>query len=107
MDHVTQPLISADISIFSPENNFAISRNTDTDCTFMHNFQFFQLFFEHLKIVLINMVTILIISAKMAALGFLKIRIFWNKCYDIIISVHDVINKILPCDSNYVVDLVL
>ena len=53
------------------------------------------------------MVTILIISAKMATLVFLKIRTFWNKCYDIIISVHDVINKILPYDSNYVVDLVL
>ena len=43
----------------------------------------------------------------MATLGFLKTRTFWNKCYDIIISVHDVINKILLCDSNYVVDLVL
>ena len=32
------------------------------------------------------MVTILMISAKMATLGLLKIRIFWNKGYDIIIS---------------------
>ena len=33
------------------------------------------------------MVTILIMSAKMAAL---KIEVFWNKVYDVIISAHDV-----------------
>ena len=33
-------------------------------------------FFESLKIVLINMVTTLVISAKMAALGLLKIKVF-------------------------------
>ena len=40
------------------------------------------------------MVTILIMSGKMVTLGLLKIKVFWNKGYDLI-SVHDVvINKV-------------
>ena len=46
-------------------------------------------------------------SAKMATLGLLKIKAFWNKGYDVIIFVHDVINKILWRDSNYIVDMVM
>ena len=52
------------------------------------------------------MVKILMISAKMATLGLFKIKVFWNKGYDII-SVHDVTDKILSRDSNYVVDVVM
>ena len=33
--------------------------------------------------------------------GRLKIRIFWKNDYDVIISVHDVTNKILSRDSDY------
>ena len=44
------------------------------------------------------------ISAKMATQGLLKITVFWNKGYDVIVSVDDVTNKILSRDSNYVVD---
>ena len=44
-------------------------------------------------------------SAKMATPGLLKITVFWNKGYDVIISVDDVTNKILSRDSNYIVDL--
>ena len=44
--------------------------------------------------------------SKMANLGLLKIKMFWNKGYDFIISVHDVSNKILSRDSNYIVDVV-
>ena len=40
----------------------------------------------------------------MATLGLLKMKVFWNKGYDGIISVSDVTNKILSRDSNYVVD---
>ena len=47
------------------------------------------------------MVTILIMSAKVATLGFLKYR------NDIIVSVHDVTNKILLRESNYIVDVVM
>ena len=46
-------------------------------------------------------------SAKMAMPGLLKITVFWNKGYEVIISVHDVINKILSRDSNYIVDVVM
>ena len=46
-------------------------------------------------------------SAKLATLGLLKIKLFWNKGYDIIIFVHDVTNKILERDSNYIVDVVV
>ena len=51
------------------------------------------------------MVTILMLPAKMATLGLLKIKVFWNKGYDVIISVNDVTNKILSRDSNYIVDV--
>ena len=60
-----------------------------------------------LKIALINMVAILMISAKLDALGLLKVNVFWNKGYDIIISVHNVTNEILSHDSNYVVYMVM
>ena len=53
------------------------------------------------------MVTILMMSAKLATLGLLKIKVFWNKGYYVIISVHDVNSRILPRDSNYVVDVVM
>ena len=43
----------------------------------------------------------------MAALGLLKVKVFWNKGYDVIISVHDVTNKILSRDSNYIIDVVM
>ena len=44
-------------------------------------------------------------SAKMATPGLLKITVFRNKGYDVIIHVDDVTNKILSRDSNYVVDV--
>ena len=42
---------------------------------------------------------------KMATPGLLKITVFWNKGYDVIISLDDVTNKILWHDSNYIVDV--
>ena len=39
------------------------------------------------------MVTILMMSAKMATPGLLKMEIFRNKDDDVVISVYDVINK--------------
>ena len=50
---------------------------------------------------------ILLMLAKIATLVLLKIELFWNKGYDVIISVHDVTNKVLPRDSNYIVDVVM
>ena len=52
-------------------------------------------------------VTILMISAKMATLGLLKIKVFWCKGCDVMISLYDVINKNLSRDSNFVVDVVM
>ena len=43
----------------------------------------------------------------MATLGFIKIKIFWNKGYDVIIPVYDVTKKNLFCDSNYIVTVVM
>ena len=46
------------------------------------------------------MITILMMSAKLATPGLLKIKIFRNKGYA-------VINNIFSNDSNYVVDVVM
>ena len=64
-------------------------------------------FLEFLIIVLINMVTILMVSTKMATLGLVTIKIFSKKRYDVIISVHDIIKKTLSDDSNHVIDMVM
>ena len=53
------------------------------------------------------MVKILIMSAKMATLGFHEIRVFGNKVYDVIIHVYDVTYKISSLDSNYIVNTFL
>ena len=53
------------------------------------------------------MITILIMSGKMATLSLLKIKVFLNKGYDAIISIYDLNNKILSRDSNYIVDVVM
>ena len=55
------------------------SKNTDIDCILIHTLD---------------------------TLDLLKIKVFWNKDYDIIITVHYVINKVLSGDSNYIVDVV-
>ena len=36
------------------------------------------------------MVTILMMSAKLFTLEFVKTNAFWSKVYDVIISVHDI-----------------
>ena len=38
----------------------------------------------------------------MATPGLLKRTVFWNKGYDVKISVDDVTNKILSCDSKII-----
>ena len=44
-------------------------------------------------------------SAKIATPGFLKITVFWNKGYDVIMPVDDVINQILLRNSSYIVNV--
>ena len=53
------------------------------------------------------MITALMISAKLVTLSVLGIKIFWNLDYDVIISVHDVTNKILLRDSISIVDVAM
>ena len=43
--------------------------------------------------------------AKMVTPGLHKIKVLWNKGYDVIIYVDDVTNKISWRDSNFIVDL--
>ena len=62
-------------------------------------------FLESSNIFLINLVIILMMSAKMATPGLLKITVFWNKDYGVVTSVDDVTKKFLSRDSNYPVDV--
>ena len=92
-----------DIGIFSLEiNNFCYIRK------YRHRLHFPILltFFESVKVILINIVAILMMEAKLDTLGLLKIEIFWNEGYDVIICVHNVTIKILSLRSNCIVDVV-
>ena len=53
------------------------------------------------------MVTILMMSAKLATLSLLKIKVFWKKGYHAIKSAYDVTNKILSYDSNDIENVVM
>ena len=66
------------------------------------SFNLFSVFKDFLNVFLIFMM-----SAKMATLGLLKIKVFWNKGYGVIIHVHDVINQVLSRDSNCIGDVVM
>ena len=91
MNHVTHLLSSDDISIFSLEiTKFCYIKKYRSRLHFDTKF-------------LILLISILMMSAKVATLGLLKIKIFWSKSYDVIISVHHVTNKIFSCDSKDVV----
>ena len=46
-------------------------------------------------------------SAKIATLGFVKIRTFRCKGYDVIIYSHYVTDNFLLYDSNYIIDVVM
>ena len=54
-----------------------------------------------------KMVEILMMSAKLATLDLFKLKVTWNKGYDVIVFVHDVNNNILSLYSNYIVDVVI
>ena len=53
------------------------------------------------------MITILMVSAKIAALGLIQLKIFWNKSNDLKIFVYEVTKKKFLRDSNYIVDVVM
>ena len=53
------------------------------------------------------MAVIMMMSGNSAAVSLLKIKIFWNKGYNIIISVRNNTNKNLSRDSNYIIDVIM
>ena len=108
MNHVTRPLSSADISISSSEiSKFCYIKKYRYRLHFGAQFLILLTFFESLKIFLINMLTFLMTSAKLATPGLLKIKVFRIKGYDVVIPDYNVTNKILSRDSNYIVDMVM
>ena len=77
LNHVTHFLSSLDISISSAEiSRFCFIKKNRYRLYFDTDFLILLTFFESLKIVLIKMVTILMMSTKMATLSFPKIKIF-------------------------------
>ena len=46
-------------------------------------------------------------SAKLATVGLPKIKILWNKDYNVRTFVHDVTKYILPLEPNYNVDALM
>ena len=98
---MTHPLIYADISIFSTKIS-----------NFLYIWKYSYILdlsniFESSKVFLVKKDEFLTISAKFATLGFPKIKVFWNKRYEDRTSVCDITNKILSCDSNYIVNVVM
>ena len=53
------------------------------------------------------MVSILMMSAKLATPDLLEIKVFSNKSCDVITFALDVTKKNLSLDSNYIVDVVM
>ena len=58
-------------------------------------------------VVFIDMVAILMMSAKLDALALFETKVFWKKGYDVTIYVHDVTSNILSRESNYILDEVI
>ena len=101
-------LSSADVSIFLLEiSKVCYIKKYRYRLHFDTEFLTILTFLESSEVALINMVKILMMSAKMATPGLLKMKVFWNKGYNVITSVHDVTNKILSRDSNCILDSVM
>ena len=74
---MTHSLSSADISIFSPEISISCYiKKYIQRLYFDTEFLILITLLESLKVVLINLVTILMMSSKLATLGLLKITVF-------------------------------
>ena len=108
MNHVTLPPGFCWHQHFLPEiSKFCYIRKYRYRFHFCKKLEILLTFFEYLKKFLINVVTILIMPAKLATLGLLKIKIFWSKGYDVIIPGYDVTDKIWLRDLRYIVDLIM
>ena len=53
------------------------------------------------------MVTILMMWAKIATQGILKISLFWKIDYNVITFVYEITDEILSRGSNFIVDVVM
>ena len=107
----THPLLTSEPFHQKPVVTFVISRNTNIDCILIHifNFQSFNLFLVF-KVSFNNQGCNLMMSAKLATLGLLRIKVLQDKGYDVIISVQDVtntMNQIFSRESNYIVHVVI
>ena len=58
------------------------------------------------NVVLVNMVAILMLT-KLDTPDLPKIKIFWNKGYDVTVFVNEATSKTLSRDSNYKVDVIM
>ena len=77
MNHVTHPMSRADISNFSPEIiKFCYIKKYMNRLHFDTKFLSLLTFLESLRFVSMKKVTILMMSAKMAIPGLLKITVF-------------------------------
>ena len=80
MNHVTHAFSSTDSSIFVPKNNtFCYTKKYRYRFHLDTQFLILLTFRESLRISFLNMVTILMVLAKMATPGLLTIKIFWKK----------------------------
>ena len=93
-------------NLFIRFSNFHYIKKCMQDLRFDAWFLVLLTFLKCLKIVLIKMVTILMMWAKMTTPGLPKIKLFWNKVYEVIVSLNDVNIKVLLRDSNYIVNVV-
>ena len=101
-------LSSSDICILSSEiSKFCYIKKYKHRFHFDTTFPILSTFFESLKIFLVNMVTTLMMSAKMATLDFPEMKLFWNNRYYVIVFNNDTTSKIVWCDSNYIVGIVI
>ena len=93
---------------FSPEiSKFYYIKKYTYRLHFDIKFLIILAFLEPLRIFLVKKVTSLMMPAKMVTPGLLKITVFWNKGYDVIIYVNDVTIKSLSRDSNYMVHVIM
>ena len=86
--------------------NFVTSSNTDIDCIWYiisNSFNLFWVFKDFLDKHACNFDDV----SKNGFLDLLEINVIWNKGYDVIIYVHDVINQVLLRDLNHIVDVVM
>ena len=53
------------------------------------------------------MAAILMMPSQLVALGLLKMKVFWNKGYNVIIFIYEASNKVLSRDANSTLDVII